>query len=264
MKKYVFLISQIYLISLAISQDNKVFQSFENEYNLGYSFEEGGLINGKSSQSTYSLQSLNVEVERLFNNNIWLDASINTVTNYNQVNLGNLNGGNGSGIAFGQYPFLLGFRVKVGYGFNLLKDKLQLLPYGFLGRDSNWSTSTILSNGGENLTRQNFYDGGVGVRLSYIVIKPLLLYLDESYIYNWDNSGAIKSIQTDNSFYGKSFAATNYNFTSTIGVVYNVFRNFQLGTNFYWTNYQPQSNIAGIVYTPSNTYGSMLRIGLTY
>ena len=258
------LIGHFLLFHLAIAHDNILFQSFENEYNLGYSFEQGGLINGNYSQSSYLLQSLNIEVERLFNNNIWLDANINLVTNYSQDNLGNLNGGNGSGSPFGQNPFMSEFKVRLGYAFELINDKLQLTPYGFIGRTSNWSTSTLLSNDNQNLTRQFFYTGGIAARLNYIIINPLLVYVDQAYTYNWDNSGAIKNIQSNDSLYGKSFAATNYEFTSTIGLLYNAFKNLQLGINFYWTNYQPQSNIAGIIYTPTNIYGSMITVGLTY
>ena len=91
-----------------------------------------------------------------------------------------------------------------------------------------------------------------------------MLYADELYTYNWDNSGAIKSIQTSPEVYGKSFAATNYMLTSTLGSRFNVYHNFQLGLSGFWTNYQPQSNISGILYTPTNIIGGMVSAGLTY
>lgn len=83
-------------------------------------------------------------------------------------------------------------------------------------------------------------------------------------IYNWDNSGAIKGIQTSPNYYGKSYAATNFGFTSMLGAKFNVYKNLQLGTNVFWNNFEPQSNISGLMYTPTNTYGGEVSIGLTY
>jgi hypothetical protein len=88
--------------------------------------------------------------------------------------------------------------------------------------------------------------------------------VDELYTYNWDNSGAIKSIQTSPELYGKSYAATNYTLTSTLGAKFNVYRDLQLGVNTFWNNFQPQSNISGLMYTPTNTFGGQVSIGLTY
>jgi hypothetical protein len=121
-----------------------------------------------------------------------------------------------------------------------------------------------LANGGQNIVEDFFYNGGLGARLAYRVNNNILLYIDEGFIYNWDNSGAIKSIQTSPIYYGKSYAATNYVLNSTIGAKFNVYKDLQLGANLFWNNFQPQSNISGLMYTPTNTYGGQLSIGLTY
>lgn len=246
------------------ANNNTTFQKFENQYNLGYGFTQGTLINGAHQTSSFNTQYINMEVERLFNNNIWLDFNSYIVTNYSQPNLGRLNGGNGSGEMYGQNPFLFGINGRVGYGFQLINNTLQLIPYAGLGRNANLATSTIIANGNAPITNDFFYTGILGARLMYRINNAIMLYVDEAYNYNWDNSGAIKSIQTDSNNYGKSYAATNYTFTSTIGAKFNVTNDFQIGVNGFWNNFQPQSNIAGVMYTPTNTFGEMITLGLTY
>lgn len=241
------------------------FQKFENEYNVGLGLEQGTLINGQLQTATFNAQAFNLEAEHLFDMGLWLDVNFNMVTNYSQPNLGGLNGGDGGnrlGNAFGQDPFMYSFTGKVGYAFNLIDNKLQLTPYAMFGRNGNWATSTVIANGYESLSSDYFLTGGLGARLSYNINDSIVLYLDEMYNYNWDNSGAIKSIQT--ATYGKSYAATNYQFISTIGAKFNITSDLQLGVSGFWTNFQPQSNISGIVYTPTNTFGEMVTVGLTY
>lgn len=241
---------------------NAAWQKFENQYNLGYGASQGGLINGKQQSSSYSEQTFNLEVERLFNDSIWLDGNFNMVTGYSQENLGPLNGGSNSGQPFGQNPFMYGFTLKGGYAFQLVTDSLQIIPYAMFGRNSNLATSTVEANGNNNMTADYFYSGGLGARLNYRINDIFMLYADQLYQYNWDNSGAIKTIQTD--LYGKSYAATNYEMTSTIGAKFNVWESLQLGLNGFYTYFQPQSNISGLVYTPNNIFGAMATIGLTY
>ena len=245
----------------AIAVDNSGFQQFQNEYNIGYGFQQGTLVNGYQGSSTLSDQSINLEVERLFNDGIWIDANFNMVTSYNQPNLGTINGGNGSGMAYGQDPFMFSVTGKVGYAFQLL-NSLQLTPYGMFGRTNNWAASTVVANGGQNMSDDYFLTGGLGARLSYKINPVILLYADQLYTYNWDNSGAVKTIQTVT--YGKSYAATNYEFTSTLGAKFNVWRQLQLGVNGFWNNYQPQSNMSGLMYSPTNSFGGMVSAGLTY
>lgn len=241
---------------------NAAFQQFENEYNIGLGYSQGGLINGSQQTSSYNENMFNLEVERLFDNGIWLDGNFNMVTGYSQEDLGPLNGGADSGSAFGQNPFMYGFTLKAGYGFQLVTDTLQIIPYAMLGRTSNLATSTVNANGDQSMASDYFYTGGLGTRLDYRVNSTIMLYADELYSYNWDNSGAIKNIQVP--MYGKTYAATNYEFTSTLGAKFNVWRSLQLGVNGFWTNYQPQSNISGLMYTPDNIFGMMATIGLTY
>lgn len=263
-KSLVFTIILLNTAGLAYARVSNVFRRFENQYNLGYGLSQNTLINGSHNKVIARTDYINLEIERLWDSKVWLDVNFNQVTAYNQPNLGRLNGGNGSGSPFGQNPFMLSFTGKLGYGFNLIDQRLQLTPYVMLGRNANFATSTIIANGQAPLTHDYFYTGGLGGRLSYLATSSIMLYLDQIYLYNWDNSGAIKYIQTAPYNYGKSYAATNYGFTTTLGGRFNMWKNLQLGLNFYWNNFQPQSNIAGVMYTPTDTFGVMGSIGLTY
>ncbi len=240
------------------------FTQFENQVSIGYGVTQGTMINGTQNVSNYSTQFVNLEAEHLFDMGIWFDANYSMVTNYSQPNLGPLNGGDGSSEPFGQDPFLMGITAKAGYAFPFFEQQLQLIPYGMFGRTTNWATSTIIANGEQSLTTDYFYTGGFGGRVAYRINDVILLYADELYAYNWDNSGAIKSIQTAEENYGKSYAATNYTFTTTLGAKFNVSALIQLGINGFWNNFQPQSNIAGVMYTPLNTFGGMVSAGITY
>jgi hypothetical protein len=247
-------------------------QRFENQYNFGIQFSQIGLINGNYNNVLIQQKSLNIEAEHLFDNNIWLDANLNTVINYDQPNLGprSLNGGgdaitNDQAYAFGQNPFINSFTLKGGYSF-LFNEDMQLIVYAMLGRNANWSASTIVANDYNNIGVDYFYTGGLGARFGYVASKNLFLYIDQLYSYNWDNSGAIKSVQTlpPPDGYGKSYAATNYQFTTTVGVRYNINDILQIGLSGYYNNYQHQSNIAGLVYIPQHTFGETISIGFTY
>ncbi len=268
-------IAVLILTSRAVlANSNSEFQLFENQYNIGYGDMSGTLVDGYGDKSSFSAQTLSIEIERLFDDGIWIDGNYNMVTNYSQPNLGSLNGGSGSsnvctgsncanyGSEFGQYPFMFSLLLKAGYAFQVIPDKLQLTPYAMLGRTYNWATSTVNANGGNNLASDFFYTGGLGGRISYKISNSILLSFDELYAYNWDNSGAIKSIQTD--LYGKTYAATNYTLTSTLGAKFKVYRDLELGANTFWNSYQPQSNISGLMYTPTDTYGAQVSMGLTY
>jgi len=245
------------------------FQSFQNQYNIGYQFTQMTLINGEQRTAPVNQQAINLEVEHLFDVGIWANANLNMVTYYSQPYLGNgnLNGGEGDcsgsqACALGQNPFMYSFILKGGYAFSLLNDTLQLTPYVMAGRNANWAASTVVANGYQPITNDFFLTGGLGFRAAYRFDKTVMVYADQLYSYNWDQSGAIKDIQVPT--YGKSYAATNYQFTTTLGVRYNVTPDLQLGLSGFWNNYQHQSNIAGVVYIPQNTFGQMLSIGLTY
>jgi hypothetical protein len=269
-----FLFSSLFIVSTTFatnSLNNTLFQQFENQYNIGYGYSQGTLVNGAQNSATFSNQSINLEVERLFDMGLWMDVNFNTLIAYTQPNLGRLNGGSDGlntantvpGAPFGQNPFYFSINGRVGYAFNFVTH-LQVIPYLLFGQNANWAASTINANGAANLSQSYFLSGGLGTRVVYRINNSILLFADGLYTYNWDNSGAIKEIQSAPDLYGKSYAATNYTFTTTLGAKFNVVKNLQLGTNVFWNNFQPQSNISGLMYTPTNTLGGIVSIGLTY
>jgi hypothetical protein len=259
------LIKSSILMACNVFAASSDFQAFQNEYNLGYGFSQMTLINGNQQTVPVNQQAINLEVEHLFDMGIWADANLNMVTYYSQPILNA--GVNGQTFpeanAFGQNPFMYSFTLKGGYAFSILDDKMQITPYLFAGRNANWAASTVVANGYQSAVSPDYFiTGGLGLRLSYRFGKEALLYVDQLYNYNWDQSGAIKTIQT--STYGKSYAATNYQITTTIGAKYNVTEDFQIGLSGFWSSYQHYSNIAGVVYIPQNTFGEAITVGLTY
>ena len=136
-----------------------------------------------------------------------------------------------------------------------------------IGRNANWSASTVVANNYNNISVDYFYTGGLGLKLNFLINNNCLLSINQLYNYNWDNSGAIKSIQTlppELGGYGKSYAATNYQLTTTIGFRYKINDLLQIGLATYYNNYQHQSNISGIVYIPQHNFGEILSLGFTY
>lgn len=278
MKKLCFTVLGVFAsFTYAATTDNSNFQQFENQYNLGYELSQMTLINGVQQVAPVNQQAINLEVEHLFSMGIWLDANLNMVTSYSQPVLGPsyLNGGSGGqgtgqpgdqAYAFGQNPFMYSATMKGGYAFSFADNKLQVTPYVMFGRNANWSSSTIVADGYKPSGTNYFLTGGLGTRVAYLLSDSFMLYADELVSYNWDNSGAIKDIQTQQPpvGYGKSYAATNYQFTTTVGAKYNVTQDFQVGLSGFWNNYQHQSNISGVAYIPQNTFGEMVTIGLTY
>ncbi len=247
------------------------FTSFENEYNLGYQFTQMTLINGAQNTVKFHPNSLNMEIEHLFDANIWLDANLNMVVSYDQPYLGSaFNGADTTthqAAALGQDPFMYSITMRGGYSFLPFNGNMQIIPYAMFGRNANWSASTAVANNYQSLASIDYFlTGGFGLRLGYKLLDNMLIYTDGLYSYNWDQSGAIKSIQTQNPpvGYGKSYAATNYQFTTTIGARYQITKDVELGVSGFWNNYQHQSNIAGVVYIPQNTFGEMISLGMTY
>ena len=270
MKKFLLTIG-ILFASYTFAQDNNTndnysqsqnFQKIQRQYNINYTLLQGQLINGKYDHSWFNAQKFGIELERLFDNNVWLDVDSYMITQYHQPDLGRLNGGGNN--LFGQYPFMFGMNAKLGYAYYFMDNKLQLTPYIGLGRNANLSTSTVISNNYNTFDNDYYYTGTLGARLSYLITDNVLLYLDQSYIYNWDNSSAIKHIQSSNENYEKSFAATHYQFNTQLGTKINITNDVQIGAYMFVNNYQVQSNISGRMYTPTNTFGEGISIGFTY
>jgi hypothetical protein len=241
----------------AFAASNGSFQQFDNQYNLGYGMSQYGLQNGAGSTAQVTNQFINLEVERLFNDGIWMDVNANMVTSSltNQP-AGTIGAGAGP---LNQSPTLGGLNAKVGYSFQLIKRHLLLTPYALVGRNTNLAASTLVTNEGANITNDFYYTGGVGGRLEYRINKYIDVYADQLAAYNWDQSGPTLGYQPQN----------NMMFTSTIGAKFNLYRNFQLGVNGFYNNYQyqaaaPADTTGTSIYQAQNGLGGMVTVGLTY
>ncbi len=234
------------------------FQKFDNEYNLGYGISDATLKNGRGKLTVVSNTFLELNIERLFDNGVWIDINANLAisSNSNQAN------GIGSGqSAFNQQPNLGGLNGKVGYAFNLIQDHILLTPYIMGGRNTNMSASVIKNNNNANIINYDFYyTGGGGVRLEYRINNLAALYIDQLAAYNLDQSNPINSLPQNNMM-----------FTTSVGTKFNVLNNLQLGVQGFYSTFQPMStipmdNTGTTVYTPCNcgTYGGTVTIGLTY
>lgn len=240
------------------SSKYSAFQEFDRQFNIGYGMSQGTLKNGADELAGVTQSSINLEVERLFNNGVWFQVDGNIVVSSlnNQVN------GVGSGNSvFNQQPNLGGINGKVGYAFVVIPDTILLTPYALIGRNTNLAASTVQNNNDANITNDFYYTGGLGGRLEYRINKTIDVYADELVAYNWDQSGPVGGIQPQN----------NMIFTTTLGAKFNVYKHLQLGINGFYSIYQAMASLptdytGTSIYAPFNCgyYGGMITVGLTY
>ncbi len=260
----------------AFAVNNGAFQEFDNQYNAGLGVTNVTLYNGGNQQSLLQSQFMNLDVERLFDLGVWFDINANLVLSQN--NLGTQASGTGMtssgikeypGMPASQDPNLGGVNAKVGYAFPVLPERLQLTPYGLLGRNTNLSMSAIVSNGFSNVTNDYYYTGGLGARIEYRIDKNILVFADQLASYNWDQSAPVSGILPQN----------KTAWTSTLGAKFNPYKSLQLGLQGFYTIYQAQaaapnatpSNNGGssgsglyTIYQPQSSLGGQVSIGLTY
>ncbi|MBP7781524.1 MAG: hypothetical protein KA049_01095 [Burkholderiales bacterium] len=230
------------------------FQQFDRQYSFGFGVTSGQLTNG-SNEATNNTQFVNVEVERLFNIGVWMDINAYLLTYYSQVAdpaVPTLGVTTGSQAQFG------GLNAKVGYAFPLLKDTLMITPYAVLGRNVNLSSySLAAAPSTANLTQDYFWSVGGGARLEYRLNNVFDFYLDQSAVYNASQAPTTQGLPANN----------NYAYTTTLGSKFNLYRNFQLGGQLFYTgNYFTQSLVtsSGTALVPQSAIGGMLSVGLTY
>lgn len=232
----------------------KSFQQFDRQYNVGIGATSGQVYNG-STGGLYSNEFLSMEVERLFDVGVWMDVSAYLNTYYTQpddpavIEVGMTTG---SQAQFG------GINAKVGYAFPLIKNTLLITPYMLVGRNVNLSSYTLSSAPSTaNLTQDYFWTIGGGGRLEYRIDDTYDIYLDQSAAYNASQAPTTQGFAANN----------NYQYTTTFGAKFNVYKKLQLGaqtfyTNSYYTN--SLTTINGQSYVPTNSFGGMATIGLTY
>ncbi len=249
-------VSPVFAATTANESGNvySAFQKFDRQYNVGFGVTSGNLTNGQSGAVNNS-EFINLEIERLFNVGIWLDVNANLLTYYSQ-------GADPAipalGTTTGSQPNFGGLNAKVGYAFPLIKDTLMITPYGQIGRNTNISSYTMnYAEPTTNLTQDYFWTVGGGARLEYRLNSVFDFYLDQSMVYNSSQAPTTQGVPPND----------NYQYTTTLGAKFNLYRNFQLGAqgfynSYYFTN-SPYTSY-GSVLVPQNTVGGLISVGLTY
>lgn len=231
----------------------QAFQEYDNEYNAGFGVTSGNLTNG-STGGVNNTQYVNLEIEHLFNMGVWFDVNANLLTYYSQA----IDPATPAvAQTTGSQPNFGGLNINVGYAFPLVKDTLMLTPYGTVGRNTNIS-SYILANQPTNinLTNDYFWSVGAGARLEYRINSTFDFYLDQNAVYNASQAPTNGLAPND-----------NYQYTTTLGAKFNLYRNFQLGAKaFYTGNYFTQSLTtgSGTALVPQSSVGGLVSVGLTY
>ncbi len=250
------LFSFVYADNVVNNESNiyQSFQKFDRQYNVGMGATSGQVFNGTQG-GLYNNEFLNLEVERLFDVGVWMDFSAYLNTYYTQpddpsvIEVGMTTG---SQAQFG------GVNAKVGYAFPLLKNTLMVTPYLLLGRNVNLSSYTLASApSNANLTQDYFWTVGGGARVEYRIDDTFDLYLDQSAAYNASQAPTSQGLLPND----------NYQYITTIGAKFNVYKKLQLGAQtFYTNNFYTHSltTINGQSYVPTNSIGGLVSIGLTY
>lgn len=252
-------------ITTTVFANNNLFQKFDNQYNMGYSFTQSTLqsTNGTAVQTAQSnADYLTLDVERLFDIGIWMDVNaalaLSSITNQPA----NTIGGDSPPQPLTQNPYLGGVSSKVGYGFVFANQTLQVIPYALISRNTNTAYSTVVANQLSNIANDYFYGLGGGGRLEYRLNDLLLFYADQAGSYNWDQSGPLNGIMPQN----------NMQLTTTLGAKMNVAENLQLGLNTFYNNFQAMAAVpadsftdnGATIYKMQSGFGGQLTIGLTY
>lgn len=253
----------------AVASDYSAFQEFDNQYNAGYGFSQYQLSNGGAQKSLQQNQTLNLEVERLFDMGLWMDVGANFVVATNSLGSKATGTGMGGAQPASQVPNLGVVNGKIGYAFDVVSNTLQIIPYALAGYNTNVAMSTITANNFANVTNDAYVTGGAGLRIEYRITDWVDIYADQNGVYNWDRSGPLNGIQPQN----------NVIYTTVLGVKFKPYDDLILGLNGFYNNYQYVAAAPGYgatnggnsvngttysIYQPQSNFGGMVTIGLTY
>jgi hypothetical protein len=259
----------------------QAFQHFDNRVSFGTNYGQGTLsTNNATNSNTYNYNSINVEVEKLFDVGIWLDGQIGNLNTYEQ---------NGTTLApLGSYQYLATANLKLGYNFPIVENSLSITPYFLIGKNANINflnnlvtTYNIVAPGVTGLSNygitQNYYvTTGLGLRLEYPINKYFDVFFDQFVAYNADQ--APLKINTPGLFQGvNSFNGdtSNTQYTSTLGLKVDLWDDLQLGANLFYTAYTGYGTDTLAFYNnpalnnyatglPTTDYGAQFQVGWTF
>ena len=251
MQKYLF--TFLFVSFSALATDYSGFQNFDDVISLGFGMQRDastgvdGLSNNSSNFNTYSIQA-----QRLLNNGIYIDTSASISSSPNADI-------NSAIISY------YGLNSKLGYAFQVANDNLLLTPYLYAGINNNGLMSynnqvgAVKTN--SSFSGLFFYSLGFGERIEYKINDSILVYVDQNFLYNLDQSQTIPGTEPQ-----------NFNsFITSYGAKFNFVKYLQVGIMGFYTNYQAQASnvpIGGstslVISQPQSSCGTMLTLGLTY
>jgi hypothetical protein len=238
---------------------NNLFQEFDNRASIGYGIQQN--TSGYGTSATVPVNSwvystsnvLNFEVEHLMNVGVWIDVNANMAFGAGPVNANPVTGSNGGTYQSSAY----GLNGKVGYAFTMANQHLQITPYAALGINSMAGSIQYISATPGVAANSFAYLGGAGGRIEYRINHAILLFADQLFAYNWDQSGPIGGVMPQNMI----------TLTSTLGAKFNLAPNFQLGVQGVYSNFQPLASnktSAGFMMQPQWSVGGLVSLGITY
>ncbi len=250
----------IFLFSNCYAINYNSFESFNNTVSIGFGISSLNISNSAGSSALTSTFSYQLDIERLFKNNLWFNLNSSIVTsNLTSQADGIGSGGSGLKSPFSQNHDLGGINLSFGYA--LLDKDILIIPFLNLGRNTNLSSSTIYFNN-KNITNDFYYTLGIGSRLDFIVNKYFMIYLKPYMNYNLDQSGPLDGVMPQN----------NLVYNIVLGTKLNVYKNLQIAINGYYNYYQVLSDLPVDKYTGysiysvanNNGYGLNVNFGLVY
>ncbi len=243
------------------------FQQFDNQVGFGMNSQNGNFNNSQSNgnPNQFSITSLNLEVEKLFDLGLWMDINAGVAQTYTETNMPN----NVFASPLGSYPYLQTLNGKFGFNFPITSN-FAIVPYISLGKNANLTSYTSLAGtpgpGGQgiNVTNDFFYSLGGGIRLEAPINKYVAIYLDQMLVANLDQTNY-------NIANTPIISASNNQWTTTLGVKVNPWEKLQIGANLFYTNYsgysQSSINVLNSVMgvgVPSTAFGFQVSAGFTF
>jgi hypothetical protein len=237
------------------------FQQFDNQVSFGLNTIQGNLSTSDAAgnSNSYGVTGFNLEVEKLFDIGLWLDVNMGNIQVYTQTN--------NEASPLGAYPFIASLNAKLGYNIPFTQF-FSLTPYALLGKNANVTLFTgtgVLGGTGKNVTQDYFYTIGFGARAEFPINKYIDIFLDQSIVYNDDQTKLI----ADN---GLMITASNFQTVSTAGVKVNLAQNLQLAGNIFYNTYTGyDSNTLALMNAPggqdglpTTAFGAQASVGFTF
>lgn len=243
-KKIVLVIILCFYFNIANALNK--FQEFDNEASLNFIYSNTALSNltNSNTSQTYNNTLLGLTIERLFDNNVWFNVNGNFTIANNLANGPNLTFLNNTQ-TIGLPASLL---VNVGYGFDIIHDYLQIIPFLNIGKVLNYNGITLPSG----IINSYYYQYGIGGKLEYRINNNFLLYYEQVLAYLDDKSGSSLNLSAVNS-------------SSQIGIKINIPASLQLGFGTFYNYYRildSSVNFDDITLTNRNLLQSQLGINL--